>query len=219
MENSAVAETNLEIGTRNAVFARAELVRKSAEELVLPGVDPEREFDVASLAGGYVREIGSIGGGSLGVGGRASVNFVPAGLAPFYGTRRPAGIDVYVRLRPKRMNSGAMPAAERGMPRMEHGGHRMPMASPGDTAPSMPAMPGMKPGPDSSRGTPHDSTMRDMPTSSVPSVTKIERAGEQSTRTADAGRVAAASAQPGTRSRIRARRPGIGTNPQRRASE
>jgi hypothetical protein len=108
-QNSLVAESNLEIGEKNAVFGRAEYVRKSAEDLVLAGVPPDRQFDIASLVGGYVREVVSIRGGSIGIGGRASVNFVPRGLQPFYGTRTPAGIDIYVRVRPKKMVSGAMP--------------------------------------------------------------------------------------------------------------
>jgi hypothetical protein len=109
--NSVVAESNLEIGTRNAVFARAEYVRKSAGDLVLPGVDPEREFDIRSLVGGYMRELVSIPGGTIGVGGRASVNLVPSGLEPFYGTRTPAGFALYVRIRQKRMASEAGTAA------------------------------------------------------------------------------------------------------------
>jgi hypothetical protein len=101
--NSVVAETNLEIGSRNSLFARAEYVRKSAEELVLANVDPAREFDIRTLAGGYMREVASVPGGSIGIGGRAAINFIPAGLEPFYGTRTPAGFAVYVRVRPKRM--------------------------------------------------------------------------------------------------------------------
>ena len=106
-EHSIVAESNLEIGHRNAVFGRAEYVRKSAEDLVLPAMDAERQFDIGSLVFGYVREVASIPGGSIGVGGRASVNFIPGALEPYYGTRTPAGISLYVRVRPKRMPTEA----------------------------------------------------------------------------------------------------------------
>jgi hypothetical protein len=109
--HSMLAESNLELGLKNSLFVRAEYVRKSAEDLVLPGVDPAREFDIRSLVGGYVREVASIPGGTIGVGGRASVNLVPAALMPFYATRRPAGFDVYVRVRPKRMATGMAPMA------------------------------------------------------------------------------------------------------------
>ncbi|HEU4642363.1 MAG TPA: hypothetical protein VFS44_07890 [Gemmatimonadaceae bacterium] len=106
VENSALAETNLEIGERHTVFARAEYVRKSAQDLVLPGIDPEREFDVGSLVLGYLREIASIPGGTIGIGGRASMGIVPSAVGRFYGTRTPKGIDIYVRVRPRVMSSG-----------------------------------------------------------------------------------------------------------------
>jgi hypothetical protein len=102
-QTSALGETNVEIGTRNSVFARAELVQKSAEDLVLPGIDPERQFDVKSLVLGYMREIQPIRGGTIGIGGRVSVNFIPAAVGNFYGTRTPSGIDLYIRIRPNRM--------------------------------------------------------------------------------------------------------------------
>lgn len=146
-EHSVVAESNLEIGTKNTVFARAEYVRKSAQDLVLPGIDAEREFDVHSLVGGYVREVGSIPGGTIGVGGRASVNFVPAAVGQFYGTRTPSGISVYVRVRPKLMAShAAMEMSDRSRP--------------------MPGMPGMQ-----EHGAAHDSAsheMHDMPGMTMP---------------------------------------------------
>ena len=103
---SVLAESNLEIGARNSVFARVERVRKSAEELVLPSIDPTREFDVGSIVGGYVREVATFPGGTIGIGGRVSLNFVPDAIAPFYGTRRPVGFDVYLRVRPSAERGG-----------------------------------------------------------------------------------------------------------------
>lgn len=102
-QTSALGETNLEIGLRNSLFARAEFVQKSAADLVLPGIDPGRRFDVKSLVAGYLREIQPIRGGTIGIGARASMNFIPSAVGRFYGTRTPAGIDVYVRIRPKPM--------------------------------------------------------------------------------------------------------------------
>lgn len=107
-ENSGVAETNLEIGEKNALFARAEYVRKSAEDLVLPTFPPDRQFDIRSLLGGYVREVASIPGGSIGIGGLVSVNVIPRALEPYYGTRAPMGFNIYVRVRPKRMATDTM---------------------------------------------------------------------------------------------------------------
>jgi hypothetical protein len=120
-ENSVVAETNLEIGRKNAVFGRAEYVRKSAQDLVLPNVNPEQQFDIRSLVGGLMREIAPIPGGSIGVGALVSVNFVPGAVESFYGTRTPSGFAVYVRVRPKRMATESMPMT---MPPMETQAHR-----------------------------------------------------------------------------------------------
>ena len=147
-ENSVVAESNLEIGMKNTVFARAEYVRKSAQDLVLPGIGPERQFDVHSLVGGYIREVASIPGGTIGVGGRVSVDFVPSIVGQFYGTRTPAGFSVYVRVRPKLMAASHAP--------MEMAGPRRPM-------PGMPGMPEHRAGHDSaSHG------MKDMPGMAMP---------------------------------------------------
>jgi hypothetical protein len=75
-------------------------VQKSAEELVVPGADPGAHFNVSALVLGYVREVVQYGGASLGLGVRGSVDFVPGGLEATYGTRTPAGIVLYARLRP-----------------------------------------------------------------------------------------------------------------------
>ena len=175
VENSGIAETNLDIGIKNAVFARAEYVRKSGEDLVLPGVDPERQFDIRSVLAGYVREIGSFRGGSIGVGGLVSLNFVPRSLEPFYGTRTPAGLNVYLRVRPTRMKMSAMDSMSmRGMSMpMSHdtAGARMPPGMrmpPTETHAPGHVMPGMSM-PDSSRARRDTATampmhdMRNMP--------------------------------------------------------
>jgi hypothetical protein len=101
-ENSIVLESNLEIGRLNSVFGRYEYVKKSAEELVVPGVPPEQEYNINSVVLGYLREVASIPGGTVGVGFRGSVNFIPRLLEPTYGTRTPAGFALYARIRPKR---------------------------------------------------------------------------------------------------------------------
>ena len=152
VENSAVAETNLEIDAKNAVFGRVEYVRKSAEDLVLPSIAPDRQFDISSASGGYVREVASIPGGSIGVGGLVSVNFIPPALQTFYGTRTPAGIDVYVRVRPKRMAMAPMGEMAMPMSRDSVKGRGPAMSMPG-MQPSQPghAMPGMPMSSDSSR--------------------------------------------------------------------
>jgi hypothetical protein len=103
VQQSFLAEGNLEIGSRTSVFTRIEQVTKSAEELVIEGVDEETEYDVRTLVLGVTREIASLPGTSLALGVRGSLNFVPRDLEPTYGTRTPRGIAIFLRLRPRRM--------------------------------------------------------------------------------------------------------------------
>ncbi|HET7469132.1 MAG TPA: hypothetical protein VFJ81_05625, partial [Gemmatimonadales bacterium] len=99
-QHSILFETNLQLDGRNSLFGRAEWVEKSAEELVVSGVDPEKRYNVGALVVGYVRELGEYAGASLGLGVRGSLDLVPASLEPTYGSRTPAGVAVYLRLRP-----------------------------------------------------------------------------------------------------------------------
>jgi hypothetical protein len=154
---SALAESNLEIGLKNSLFTRVEYVRKSAADLVLDGVDPERQFDVKSLVLGYVREIASIRGGTIGVGARGSVNFVPDAVGKFYGTNAPKGIDVFLRIRPKAMQEDeGMKGMDMSMPPSSP--MKMPMSMPMGSDTSMKHEP-MVMTHDSTMTHQHDSTM------------------------------------------------------------
>jgi hypothetical protein len=99
-EHSVLLETNVQVDDRNSFFGRAEWVQKSAEELVISEADQEDRFKVSGVVLGYIREVVQYGGASLGLGVRGSINFVPEGLTATYGTRTPAGIALYARLRP-----------------------------------------------------------------------------------------------------------------------
>jgi hypothetical protein len=98
--NSVVLESDLDLDETNAVYGRAEYVRKSASDLVIPSVPPSSEYDVGALALGYVRTVGTIAGLATGVGTRGSISLVPSSLEAQYGSRTPVGLAVYVRLRP-----------------------------------------------------------------------------------------------------------------------
>ena len=98
--HSVVLESSLDLDETNAVFGRAEYVRKSAQALVIPSVSPTVEYDVGALALGYRRTVGTFGGFAAGVGARGALNFVPASLEPEYGSRTPVGVAVYLQLRP-----------------------------------------------------------------------------------------------------------------------
>jgi hypothetical protein len=106
LEPSYLLESNLEFGGAHSVFGRAEYVQKSGEDLALGANGPTGEFNIASLVGGYVYEFDRVGNVRTGIGGRASIDFVPSALEPFYGTARPSGFAIYVRFRPQRMSEG-----------------------------------------------------------------------------------------------------------------
>jgi hypothetical protein len=103
-QNSVLIESNLDLGARAlaSVFGRFEYVLKSAAQLVVPGVPPDEQFGIRSLALGGVREVAFPGGASIGIGARGAVNFIPGTLAPTYGTRTPLGGAIFVRIRPSR---------------------------------------------------------------------------------------------------------------------
>lgn len=105
LEPSYLAEASLQLGGVHDLFGRAEYVKKSAQDLVLGATGPSGEFGIVSLAAGYMYEVGGTSKLRLGIGGRASVNFLPTQLEPFYGSRSPTGFAVYVRLAPQRMSS------------------------------------------------------------------------------------------------------------------
>jgi hypothetical protein len=125
--NGFLAESGAILDKRNTLFGRTEIVRKSAEDLVvdnpvttrngtvLPGFPASQRFNVGSLQIGYIREVARMHWTTLGFGAAGTLNFVPAPLEPYYGSRNPTGLFVFLRLRPfhrsrSTMNdSGGMP--------------------------------------------------------------------------------------------------------------
>jgi len=87
---------------RHTVFGRAEWVRKTAEDLVIPVADLDQHFHLGSLSVGAVRELGSGLGMTLGLGLRGTFNLLPPSLVPYYGSRTPLGGMVFLRVRPVR---------------------------------------------------------------------------------------------------------------------
>lgn len=100
LTGSILVESTLDLDGTNSFFGRAEYVRKSAEELAIGSVPATTQFDIGALALGYLRTLGTAAGLSAGVGVRGSVNLVPESLKSIYGTRTPAGVVIYLRLRP-----------------------------------------------------------------------------------------------------------------------
>ena len=121
LASSVVLESTVDLDGTNACFGRVEYVRKSAAELVIPSVPPTTRYAVGALALGYQRMVGTVAGLAAGVGVRGSLNFVPSSLEAAYGSRTPAGVAMYLQLRPAGAREGDMKMHE--MPHMHGGSH------------------------------------------------------------------------------------------------
>jgi len=119
--SSVLVESALDLDGTNSFFGRAEYVKKSAEELVIPSVPSTTQYNVGALALGYLRTVGTVAGLAAGVGVRGSVSFVPSSLNAVYGSRTPTGVAVYLRLQPMGAREGGMKMD--GMPGMHGGSH------------------------------------------------------------------------------------------------
>jgi hypothetical protein len=117
-EHSIMAESNLQLDVANSIFGRVEYVRKSGNELSLPGTPSAAEFDIGNLSLGYVREFAGHRGATFGVGARGAINLIPRALEDAYGSRTPVGVAVFLRARP-----GLLEGAHMTDPEMHHERH------------------------------------------------------------------------------------------------
>ena len=101
LTHSVTAETSVEIGRRNTLFARADYVQKDMEELFLPHLR-EEIHEVRILAAGYVLDVARARAATLGIGVRGAVNFIPDGARHFL---RRASPRWRRRLRPPRVRA------------------------------------------------------------------------------------------------------------------
>jgi hypothetical protein len=67
---------------------------------VLPGFPPLQKFNVGAVELGYVRELARTHWATVGLGAAGTLNFVPASLEPYYGSRHPVGTFIFLRVRP-----------------------------------------------------------------------------------------------------------------------
>jgi hypothetical protein len=94
-----LAETSAETSPRDVWFGRLEAVGKTATDLALPlpGADV---FAVGKADVGYTRWLAENHGVRAGLGGSVGVSLVPAALAPFYGSRSPLEVALFLTVRP-----------------------------------------------------------------------------------------------------------------------
>lgn len=97
---SVLVEAEAVLDRSNTVYGRVEFVQKSAEDLVLSSLPPESLFNTTALSAGYIRDLFRGSHATLGFGLQGTINLVPSGLDPFYGSRTPVGALVFLRARP-----------------------------------------------------------------------------------------------------------------------
>jgi hypothetical protein len=102
--HSILLESEAVLNRRSTLFGRAEWADKSADDLVLDSpptsFSPSRTFSVGELSVGYIVELKRWAGATLGIGGMATVNAVATSLESVYGSRTPAGLWLFFRIRP-----------------------------------------------------------------------------------------------------------------------
>ena len=101
--NSFLFESNYEF-YKNSIFGRLEQVEKNAHELVLEPPHPEGNFLVGAYSIGYLREIVKGKKLDVGLGGIATFNTNPSSIASFYGGTKHSGWQIFLRIRPSKMN-------------------------------------------------------------------------------------------------------------------
>jgi len=106
-----LAETNLALPKGHVLFGRFERVGKTAHDLHAEEFGDDEVFRVAKAQGGYVYYAPTRAGFQAGVGGYASVGFVPDDLKARYGSRANLGGGIFVTIRPPAMKHGAQAAA------------------------------------------------------------------------------------------------------------
>ena len=118
--NSFLFESEAILDRSSTFFGRTELVKKSAEDLVvdnpvvtrsgvpLPGFPATQQFNLGTAQLGYIRELARLRFATIGLGGAVTLNFLPNSLEPYYGSRTPVGTFVFLRLRPFHVGKTAM---------------------------------------------------------------------------------------------------------------
>ena len=97
--NTLLLESTVELDDANAVYGRAEYVRRTAADLALVG-SVSRELDIGAVSLGYERGLWPTSRVGLGLGARGTLNLVAEDLRLFYGSRTPVGLMAYVLLLP-----------------------------------------------------------------------------------------------------------------------
>jgi hypothetical protein len=99
VRHTVLVESSLDLSLVQAVYGRAEYVRRTSEELALTGAVPDA-LDLGAVSFGTARRLWRSRGLYASVGARVTTHFIPPSLEPFYGSRTPLAVLVYVRVAP-----------------------------------------------------------------------------------------------------------------------
>jgi hypothetical protein len=94
-----VAETALDVSTKDVLFARGELVQKTPADLALPA-DAYEPLTVGKIQFGYTRWIAHGRGVKAGVGGSVGLSFIPDEWTATYGGARLGEAAAYFTIHP-----------------------------------------------------------------------------------------------------------------------
>jgi hypothetical protein len=123
--NSYLLETSYQ-KSANTLFARAEHVQKSGEELALAPADESKVFGVNALSIGYVRDVKRGSGMDVGIGVQGTLNTNSSGLDPYYGSNSHGAFQIFLRIRPSRMKMQEQMCEMQGMSGMKSTGEMKP---------------------------------------------------------------------------------------------
>ncbi len=115
--SAALFETALSPTMRHTFFARAEYAQRDDPRITIiehedgshDHIANPRRLRVAELSAGYQLRV-RMGSAEAGIGGRASLSFVPTQIADIYGRERAPGFALFASLRPAAAQRRSMPA-------------------------------------------------------------------------------------------------------------
>jgi len=96
--SALIAETAADLTRDDTLFARGEVVEKTAAELELP-LDRDQSFTFTKLQLGYTRWLPAAAHLRIGIGGSVGVALLPGELQPYYGRRAAGEFSVFLTVR------------------------------------------------------------------------------------------------------------------------
>ena len=101
-DQSILLESNLQ-SNKTAIYGRYEVIKKSAEELLLTEFDEDRGFWISAITFGTNYNLATVANTNLKIGVQGTLNFPDKDLEPYYGNN-PVALQAYLRLTPVNMN-------------------------------------------------------------------------------------------------------------------